>query len=178
MNSYEQQAIDFLKKTNTEINIEYSHSGKHFEDDKEARDIYNITIRRGRRSFSLKFGNSLNNSGFYYTKGVRKIELDRKYLDKNKFKNLGNYIKRKIDWDFLNNGKSDVVHYPKEPTVYDVLTCLEKCGYESFEDFCGCYGYDTDSRRAEKIYKACVEEYNNVCNIWSDEEIELLKEIQ
>lgn len=28
-------------------------------------------------------------------------------------------------------------------------------GYMSFNDFCNEFGYDTDSRKAEKIYKAC-----------------------
>jgi hypothetical protein len=45
------------------------------------------------------------------------------------------------------------------PTAADVLNCLisDATGYEnaqSFEDWCGEYGYDTDSRKAERTYKA------------------------
>lgn len=64
------------------------------------------------------------------------------------------------------------------PTAYDVLTCLETCEYQDFQDFCDTYGYDSDSRKAEKIYKACVKEFAKVCKLWNDEEMELLKEIR
>ena len=63
MNQYEKQANDFLEKTGAKIDIQFSNYGKHFDDDKENRDIYNITISRGNRRFSFKFGNSLNDSG-------------------------------------------------------------------------------------------------------------------
>lgn len=49
-------------------------------------------------------------------------------------------------------------HHGKEPTIGDVLDCLasDAACYEnagSFEDWCSEYGYDTDSRRAERTYK-------------------------
>ena len=45
-----------------------------------------------------------------------------------------------------------------EPTDTDVLPCLladYSTVNESFEDFCMNFGYDEDSRKAEKIYKQC-----------------------
>ena len=45
-----------------------------------------------------------------------------------------------------------------EPTVDGVLDCLlsdAQGGEQSFEDFCSEFGYDTDSRKAENIWKAC-----------------------
>jgi len=47
-----------------------------------------------------------------------------------------------------------------DPRAEDVLDCLasDAAGVEnarSFEDWCSEYGYDTDSRTAERIYKAC-----------------------
>lgn len=35
-------------------------------------------------------------------------------------------------------------------------------GTYSFEEFCNEFGYDEDSRRAEKIYKACANTYNRL----------------
>lgn len=55
------------------------------------------------------------------------------------------------------------------PTAYDVLTCLEKYEYQNFEDFCSAYGYDSDSRSAEKIYKACAKEFTKVYKDGSEE---------
>ena len=66
----------------------------------------------------------------------------------------------------------------KQPTLYDVLTCLEKYGYEDFEDFCSNLGYDSDSRTAEKTFKAVQREYNAICRLFTSEQIEELREIQ
>ena len=44
----------------------------------------------------------------------------------------------------------------KEPTAADVFNCLlsdASYGDQSFDDFCGDMGYDTDSRNAERIHK-------------------------
>ncbi len=62
--------------------------------------------------------------------------------------------KRRIDVQF-SQGSAHTV----DPTAADVLDCLasDASGAEqSFEDWCSDYGYDTDSRKAEKTYKACV----------------------
>jgi hypothetical protein len=50
---------------------------------------------------------------------------------------------------------------PKPPDAADVLSCLcldaTSADRVTFEDWCSDFGYDTDSRKAEKIYLACVE---------------------
>lgn len=48
----------------------------------------------------------------------------------------------------------------KEPEAAEVLDCLasDAVGIENartFEEWCGEYGYDTDSRKAERTFKAC-----------------------
>lgn len=50
-------------------------------------------------------------------------------------------------------------HNGQPPTAADVLECLalDASSYEnarSFEDWCAEYGYDTDSRKAERTYRA------------------------
>jgi len=41
-------------------------------------------------------------------------------------------------------------------------------GSETFEDFCANFGYDTDSRSAYKIYKACVKSKEKAERIFTD----------
>lgn len=65
-----------------------------------------------------------------------------------------------------------------EPTMYDVLTCLTKYDPETFEDFCANFGYDEDSRTAEKTYKEVVKEYKNMQRLFTAEELDLLTIIQ
>jgi hypothetical protein len=54
-------------------------------------------------------------------------------------------------------------HHGKEPEINDVLYCLASDANtvenaRSFEDWCGDLGFDTDSRRAEKLWKASEKE--------------------
>jgi hypothetical protein len=175
MSEYIKQAKDFLTSTNTTFKAEFLEHGLHFEDDKEERDIYEITLKRGGREYIFNFGQSIIKSGFYYTKGVQKTVLARKFLG-IKYSAL----LKVISCSYLNNGKSDVthLHYPTVPSEYDVLACLTKYNPETFEDFCSEFGYDEDSRSAERVYEAVKDEYHNVAMLWSETEIEDLQEIQ
>lgn len=65
-----------------------------------------------------------------------------------------------------------------KPSPYDVLSCLTSSEVGTFKDFCGDFGYDEDSRRAEKTYNAVLKEWENIKMLYSDEEIEKLAEIQ
>jgi hypothetical protein len=185
MNEYTKQAEDFLKKTGTEFNAEFIEFNKYFDDDKEKRDIYKITLKRGNRQYAFKFGQSINNSGLYWQFATNKDKhfLDRELLNKSinglslkKEAVLKNHIKNTINSDF-STVKADSVHYPVEPTSYDVLACLQKYDVGSFENFCAEFGYDEDSRKAEKIYNAVCDEYKNICTLYTEEELEKLQEI-
>jgi len=153
---YEKQAEKFLTDTNTTFKAEFLKNGFHFADDKEPRDIYLITLSRGGREYKFNFGQSIKNSG-----NTKRVSSDGKDW---KGKALRNYDVKNKDF--------------KEPTAYEVLACLTKNEVESFEDFCASFGYDEDSRKAEKTYKAVLEEWKNVKMLFSDSEIDKLQEIQ
>lgn len=64
--------------------------------------------------------------------------------------------KRRTMTTYFSKGSG---HHGKEPTITEVLSAmsLDSSGYEnarSFEDWAGDYGYDTDSRKAHRIYAA------------------------
>lgn len=52
--------------------------------------------------------------------------------------------------------------------MYSVLACLTKCDPETFERFCDNYGYNEDSRSAEKTYKAVCKEWKAVERLFGD----------
>lgn len=64
------------------------------------------------------------------------------------------------------------------PTAYDILACLTKYDVGTFENFCSDFGYDTDSRKAYKIYKAVLREWKNIELLFTPEQIEQLQEIE
>jgi len=180
INKYEKQALDFLEKTNTEFKVEYLKYDYYFADDKNKRDIYKITLKRGSHSYSFNFGQSINNSGFKFKLGSgREINLD---IPKDK---RDYYLKSKSIYDFINYTAiyggvtiKDKIIKPKEPNSYDVLTCLTKYDHGTFACFCSEYGYDENSKIAEKTYKAVKDEYQNLYTLFTDEELDLMAEIQ
>lgn len=141
--NYEKQGNNFLIKNGITFKTTFIDYKPYFADDKESRDVFKITFKRKRwtknnsgkqrLSFSLQFGQSLNNSTM--------------------------------------NGENP-------PTVYDVLACLTKYEPGTFENFCADFGYDTDSRKAESIYKEVLKEWEKVSSFFSDKEMEEIKKIQ
>ena len=57
------------------------------------------------------------------------------------------------------------------PKVADVLDCLcsDATCPDTFEDFCSEYGYDTDSRRAERTFKACLKSRDELREFLGDD---------
>lgn len=85
---------------------------------------------------------------------------------------------KKSNKEFSVTFGQSIVNQGEIPTPYDVLTCLTKYDPGSFEDFCNEYGYNSDSRKAEKIYHEVCKEWSKVSSFWTKEELELLREIQ
>jgi len=172
MNNYEKQAQDFLNQTQTTFKAEFIKNDFHFDGDQEKRDIYKITLQRGTRKMVFNFGQSLNNSGFYFTQGVKKVEIDKKFLELDLSESQ---LKTKLIQTIRQ--ACDKIHYPKAPTPYDILAGLQNYEVGSFENFCDEFDYNVDSKKAEKTYNAVLKEWQEVQKLWSDEEIALLQEI-
>lgn len=85
-------------------------------------------------------------------------------------------LKNDIHRFSFNFGQS-IANTGEVPTPYAVLSCLTKYDPYSFECFCADYGYDPDSRTAERIYKAVCNEYENICKLFTEEQIEQLQAI-
>jgi hypothetical protein len=133
MSEYQKQANEFLSKNHITFKAKFLKNDYHFQEDKNTRDIFNVTFSREGKRFSLRFGQSINES----------------------------------------TGNGDNL-----PTPYDVLACIQKYEVGSFENFCGDFGYDIDSRPAEKIYKGVSKEWEKVNSFFSESELAELKEIQ
>ena len=171
---YDEAAKKFAQAINLEFKCEFLKNDKHFENDKETRDIYTISLIRKTRKYVFQFGQSIIDSQYY--QDVRFKE--RTYTLSGKCR-TGNYNIVDIEKYNKSNGVIPALKLVKgkEPSLYSVLACLTKYDPGTFEDFCSEYGYDTDSRKAEKIYKAVKEEWLNVQALFNDDELEILQEI-
>jgi hypothetical protein len=178
---YLKQATDFLEKTGVTFKAEYLNTAKYFPDDKEERDIYQITLTRGNRSYSFKFGQSTMNSGIKIrlkTSGriTHSYNLLPEFTTKGKFDRI-----KFIAWHNIERFRLtpiDEIINGIPPNEYDVLACLTKYDPGTFECFCDEFGYDTDSKKAEKTYNAVKDEYLNLCTLFSPSEMEEMQEIQ
>jgi hypothetical protein len=149
MTNYTQQAEKFLQDTKTTLKADFTEHRKHFDTDKETRDVYTVTLtREGKKPFIFSFGQSIANSG----------TITEKRETTDKFKIEGGFIPKPTD--FKRNRTA--------PTAYDVLASLTKNEVGSFDDFCSDFGYDNDSRTAEKVYIAVQKEYSEVKRLFND----------
>ena len=173
---YNAQAEDFLKKTGAEMIIHFAENGKHFPDDENTRDIYKITLKRGRRSYSFRFGQSIAHSAKVKDKlNGREFTLNGKSAGSHGYTHLQpeKFPRRKAEFNH-----EFIFIEGTAPTAYDVLACLTKYDPGTFEDFCGEFGYDTDSRKAKKTYRAIMDEFMSVSRLFTESEREELAEIQ
>lgn len=176
---YEQQAIDFLTKTDTKLEIVKS-SNQTCPDWKKCEPHrfttqywggspkmncqhnhgvhYDITISRaGRKPYTFSYWGSINDR---YSKEYEK------------------YVK--LNWQSRAD-EERALRTSSTPTAYDVLTCISgDIGMHdwTFEEFCGDFGYDTDSRQAEKTYNAVCDQSRALAHLFNDEELDQLREIQ
>lgn len=70
--------------------------------------------------------------------------------------------------------------YVGEPDLRDVFYSLlldAEAGAQSFEDFCSDFAYDTDSRKAEKMWRACKATAVRLARLFSPDELSDLREL-
>jgi hypothetical protein len=182
MSEYNAQAEKFLKDTDTVFSAKFLEYNKYFPDDKEKRDIYEIRLQRGYRSYTFRFGQSKADSGFklvVYSRGSAKgKEIKYPWQDDAITQSKGSVVKFKqycIE-KFGSMGNLTIIN-PVPPSAYSVLAGMTKNDAGIFEDFCSEYGYDTDSIKASKIYDRVLYEWNNLKMLFTDSEIEQMQEI-
>lgn len=103
------------------------------------------------------------------TRDIFRITFSRKFPS---------LIPAKFSINFGQSIKESTGCGDNKPTAYDVLACIQKYDVGSFENFCGDFGYNGDSRHAEKIYKGVLKEWEKVSYFFSESEISELQEIQ
>lgn len=118
---------------------------EYFEGDKEKRDVYKIIIKRNGKAITFRYGDSLKNTMLY-----RNANREVSYQASKELKEAS------------------------ESSLYSILTCIRSDFYcpDTFENFCFEFGYDTDSIKAEKLFRNCSDQSKKLQLIFTSEEME------
>ena len=138
MNEYIEQAINFCKKNNVEIEISFSNRDKYFVGDTKKRDIYNVKIIRNSKSFEFKFGDSL-----YNTEKNTKIKGGKK-----------------TRFEVVKPSEYDILACLQKYDIGDFDDFVSDCGYS--------FNTEGEYIRIKKTYFEVKEEYSNVLNVFKD----------
>lgn len=158
--TYDTHAEQFLADTGTTFKAVKLGHFPYFPEDAQSRDVYEITLERNKRIYKFRFGQSINNS-----------ELDERY-------DVGQVAKIRGNKSVHDGAVQEIkARRGKIPTPYDVLVSITKEAPDTFQDFCLTFGYDTDSRKAEKIYFDVQKEWKEINRLFGDV-LEQLREIQ
>ena len=104
---------------------------EHFESDKEKRDVYEIIVSRNGKIITFRYGDSLENTMLYRN------------------------ASSEVSYHVLEELKA-----ARESALYSILTCIRSEFYcpDTFEYFCSEFCYGTDSIKAEKLFRNCMEQ--------------------
>lgn len=111
-------------------------------------------------NFAKKYNVKLSVIGDPEYKKYFTSDKDSRYVFKLRLK------RNKLSYTF-SFGQS-IAAGAEEPNLYTVLSCFTKYDPESFDNFCREFGYNEDSRTAERTYKAVCKEWKAVNRLFND----------
>ena len=169
MNEYQAQAKQFLADCNATMEIKFigREIPTHWLGETKLRNKYQFTITTPKGKYTSYFWDSLHNTEMSTISEITYAQ--QKY--KASYDCLRSHEKAKVREELTK------LKAKARPTEYDVLACLEKYSYDSFSDFCAEFGYSTDSISARETFLACGEEYAGLSRIFTEEQMEKLREI-
>ena len=173
-NEYDKQAYDFIESTGLKIEARYKKFGKYSTGDTTDRDIWEIKMTRGKREYIFDYGDSITNHENWLKEIWKKRPNSKElFMDtKEDFQNTQKQIARnnEANWELAEIGH--------RPRAYDILACLTQYEPEdNINDFASEFGY-TKPSEAIKVYEAVKKEWQMIKELFTDEEIEQLQEIQ
>lgn len=87
--------------------------------------------------------------------------------------------KRKLTFDFWGSIMNPELRSDQDNiNAFQCFVSDALSAKESFEYFCSEFGYDTDSRKAERIYKACEKHLRKLERVFTGDIYDLINELQ
>lgn len=178
--NYNKQALDFLKDTSTTLEVKESDTQQKapFFDNKK-HIHYIVTLKNQKHVYSFDFWNSEND--FELIDAIKNYE-SRSYMQTSENYRREALLKRKdtklfaeVRRTFKREDRNKIADN-FAPSAYDVLAGMI-AEYGDFEEFCGNFGYNTDSIKAKETFEECRNQELNLRKLFTHEELEKLAEI-
>ena len=170
MTEYQKQALDFLESCNAKMEIDFIgvDINQNWNDDSK-RNKYRFTITTPRGKMVGDFWDSIHNTQIT-------LMTVEEFIKKQGWRFPSYYASSTMSKK-LKEFKSTAV-----PTPYDILACLQKYDVGTMHDFFHEFGYEVksvdDMFCFMNTYNAVVKEYRDLCRIFTEEQMERLREIQ
>lgn len=167
LNEYTQQANDFLQKAKAKIKIEFVGAAINQDWDDQKRNLYKVTLTTPRGQYTFNFWDSIRNTEIC-------CMTVQKYAEKRYKIRYGDLtVQEKI----AAQKELKAEQAAAVLDAYDILSVMTKYDPGTFEEFCSEFGYNEDSRTAERIYLAVQKEYTQLTRIFTTEQLEEMQEI-
>jgi hypothetical protein len=157
-----------LKRLMEEVKIAYRSlgTGKHFEDDKEERERLRVQVTRRTRTIQFEYGMSIHDTEILHPTPYS-MNSNNTFKGKHYYSTLG--------FDYKHDVKK-AQEAIRASLLSQLLSCMEAEYFcpKSFTDFCSEFGYDEDSRKADRTHRALLEQSAKLERIFSEDEIQAL----
>lgn len=170
MTDYQKQALDFLEKCNATMEIEFLcvDVNQSWNDDSK-RNKYRFTITTPRGKMSGDFWDSIHNTEIT-------LMTVKEFIEKHGWRFPSYYSTSTMQ------KKLKEIKDAAAPTPYDILSCLTTYEVGTMNDFFDEFGYEVHSAddmfTFMNTYNAVIKEYRDLCRIFTEEQMEMLREIQ
>ena len=176
---YEEQGKKFLEYTETTLSVVecvpqtapiWAEDGKH-------GIKYAITLKNSRYSYTFDYWGSIHDREML---SIAEQVESRLNSSSPQFFQLKDFLQENgfpIGMTAIGFRAVEKTREAIKPTAYDILACLDVLYSDTFDDFCSDFGYDTDSIKAEKIYKSMQEQDRALRKLFTMDEIDLLNMI-
>ena len=190
--AYSEQASEFLRVTNSTLQVRYLRTGLYFgdTDENETRDIYEFRLSRGSREYVDTFGDSLQNTWERYSAHIVKADsygsarhnFIAYYLQNRPTNTLIGTARTRKSWETQNEKLSTWEYAAEKPSEYSILAGMQ--AYEppaTFDEFVSDFGYDITSHdtyeNAQRTFDAVRNQYAKLCTLYNDKELQALASI-
>lgn len=157
MNTKQAEIQDVLNKYNLTVEavfIPWSQSRNAGQKDPSLN--WRVTLKQnGRNILTTDYSAGCGHAPSYKQSFKRDVENERIVLAECEYGGKAKYMSN-MDYAGVPNNMKGTLKPDTKDVIYSLLIDAEVLDYDGFEDWASNFGYDEDSRQAERVYNECL----------------------